>query len=177
MPAMKSLHLPVHLSQRSRSPDACRMAWLPRLVLVLGQLLSTSAQRALGWPPLLATEFVDRQSAQAFTRWGTRLSQALGLPLGTPISILRFQPAPRTRALPRFTAGDLVGILPPGTSVPRLYSRVSASRDGVLEICVRRHEHGVCSRFLCDLQPGDSIEAFLQPNPRFTRSPARRRSS
>ena len=158
-----------------------------------------AALRALGWPPLLATEFVDRQSAQTFTHWGTLLGQALGLPLalqytpprpstrtlqlssredygialGTPISILRFQPALGTRALPHFTAGDLVGILPPGSPVPRLYSLASASRDGVLEICVRLHEHGVCSRFLCNLQPGDSIEAFIQPHPRFHPQPGK----
>ncbi len=158
-----------------------------------------TALKALGWPQLLPTEFVDRQSAQAFTHWGTLLGQALGLPLtlqytpprpltrtlqlssredygsalGTPVSILRFQPAPGSRALPRFTAGDLVGILPPGSPVPRFYSLASATADGVLEICVRRHEHGVCSRFLCDLQPRDAIEAFIQPNPRFHPQPGK----
>ncbi len=156
-----------------------------------------AALRALDWPQLLATELVDRQSAQAFTLWGDRLGQALALPLtlqyappraltrtlqlsaredygvdlGTPVSILRFQPAPGTGALPRFAPGDLVGILPPGSPVPRLYSLASNAQDGVLEICVRRHEHGVCSRFLGDLQPGDRIEAFIQANPRFRPQP------
>ncbi len=43
----------------------------------------------------------------------------------------------------------------------------------MLEICVRRHEHGVCSRFLCDLALGDQIDAFIQPNPRFHPQPGK----
>ncbi len=158
-----------------------------------------AALRALSWPQLLPTEFIDRQSAQAFAQWGTLLGKALGLPLtlqyeplrpptralrlssredygsalGTPVSILRFQPASGGRALPRFVAGDLVGILPPGSPVPRFYSLASATADGVVEICVRRHERGVCSRFLCDLALGGQIDAFIQPNPRFHPQPGR----
>lgn len=70
-------------------------------------------------------------------------------------------------ALPHFEAGDLVGILPPGSSVPRFYSLASASRDGVLEICVREHPGGLCSGFLHSLTVGDTIEVFIQLNPGF----------
>jgi sulfite reductase (NADPH) flavoprotein alpha-component len=96
-----------------------------------------------------------------------------------PTSILRFtavKQTPRTSwpgrlfnwdRHPYFEAGDLVGILPPDSTVPRFYSLASASRDGVLEICVRKHSHGLCSRFLHGLQPGERIEAFIQANPSF----------
>jgi len=158
-----------------------------------------AALRALGWPPLLATEFVDRQSAQAFAHWGMLLSKAIDLPLSleyvpprpvthawhlleredygvavdAPVSILRFRAAPGQGKPPRHEPGDLLGILPPEHPVPRFYSLASHSRDGLLEICVRRHEHGVCSRFLCDLQPGARIDAFIQPNPRFRPQPGK----
>lgn len=68
---------------------------------------------------------------------------------------------------PYFEAGDLVGIVPPNSMVPRFYSLASGSRDGVLEICVRKHSQGLCSQFLYGLQPGERIEAFIQPNPSF----------
>ncbi|MCC6719985.1 MAG: PepSY domain-containing protein [Acetobacteraceae bacterium] len=95
-----------------------------------------------------------------------------------PTAILRFVPPPvdplsgvwrrwRTPRLPRFVAGDLVGILAPGAEMPRFYSLASATMDGVLEICVRKQPGGVCSGFLHALQPGDAIAAFIRPNPRF----------
>lgn len=69
--------------------------------------------------------------------------------------------------LPNFEAGDLVGVLPPDSSVPRFYSLASASKDDMLEICVRQHPGGLCSSFLHALSVGDTIEAFIQPNPNF----------
>lgn len=95
-----------------------------------------------------------------------------------PTSILRFTDAsvprhgwrallPRGNRLPRFEAGDLVGIVPPGSPVPRFYSLASSARDGVLEICVRKLDGGLCSSFLHGLTSGAQIEAFIQPNPDF----------
>jgi len=97
-----------------------------------------------------------------------------GAEVQAPTSILRFS-IPRYslwtrltgRAMTRFDAGDLVAILPPETAVPRYYSLASSSRDGVLEICVRKQAGGLCSGFLHGLQPGDSIAAFIRPNPDF----------
>ncbi len=74
---------------------------------------------------------------------------------------------PGRTGLSHFEAGDLVGILPPGSSVPRFYSLACASKDGMLEICVRQHPGGLCSSFLHALAVGDTIEAFVQPNPSF----------
>jgi len=94
--------------------------------------------------------------------------------VGAPTAILRFAwPAQsgwrrlQGRGLARFEAGDLVGILPPGSAIPRFYSLASGYRDGFLEICVRLIPNGVCSGFLHGLKPGDRIDAFIKPNPSF----------
>lgn len=102
-----------------------------------------------------------------------------GAQVQAPTSILRFGPiAPQNRiarfrrliglnGLPRFEAGDLVGVLPPGSPVPRFYSLASGSKDGFLEICVRKHPGGLCSQMLHGLQPGERIGVFIRPNPGF----------
>lgn len=98
-------------------------------------------------------------------------------------SILRFIPpredgrSPLARLfrparLPAFEAGDLVGILPPGSPVPRFYSLASSRKDGFLEICVRKQPGGLCSGFLHDLRPGDRISTFIRLNPAFRPRPA-----
>jgi sulfite reductase (NADPH) flavoprotein alpha-component len=93
---------------------------------------------------------------------------------GEPAVILRFALPERSwpdrlrgRGLGRFVAGDLLGVLAPGSAVPRYYSLASGRRDGFVEICVRRMSGGVCSVYLHALQPGDSIQAFVRPNPGF----------
>ncbi|WP_312301824.1 PepSY domain-containing protein [Diaphorobacter nitroreducens] len=149
------------------------------------------ALRAQGWPSLLPLERIHQQSAQEFARWGRALSQALGLRLqidyqprlprtvaltlaarqdfpggaGEPAAILRF--ALPARGLPRFAAGDLIGIVAPGQAVPRYYSLASGTRDGFVEICVRHMPGGVCSSHLHALQAGDSVQAFIRSNPGF----------
>ncbi len=102
-----------------------------------------------------------------------------GVQVNAPTSILRFGPtAPHGRfaqfartigfnGLPRFEAGDLVGVIPPGSPVPRFYSLASGSKDGFLEICVRKHPGGLCSEMFHALQPGERIDAFIQSNPGF----------
>ena len=98
-----------------------------------------------------------------------------------PAAILRFGwPRPNWRerlrghGLARFAAGDLLAIVPPGSGVPRLYSLASGTEDGFLEICVRRWPGGLCSTHLHGLQPGDTVQAFIQPNPGFALDGARR---
>ncbi|WP_332877109.1 PepSY domain-containing protein [Massilia sp. S19_KUP03_FR1] len=83
------------------------------------------------------------------------------------VSGLWFQRLLRRRRLPRFEAGDLAGVIAPGSPMPRFYSLASGARDGILEICVRRQPGGLCSTYLHGLQPGDLIEAFIHPNPAF----------
>lgn len=73
----------------------------------------------------------------------------------------------RWRGLPGFEPGDLAGILPPGSTMPRFYSLATARSDGVLEFCVRKQPGGLCSGALFALQPGDTIQGFVKPNPEF----------
>ena len=100
---------------------------------------------------------------------------------GQPTAILRFAwpergvvARLRGHGLARFSAGDLVGIVPPGSAVPRFYSLASGSKDGFLEICVRLMPGGLCSTHLLALQPGAPIAAFIRPNPGFTLQGKRR---
>lgn len=102
-----------------------------------------------------------------------------------PTCVLRFNRPPthplksillrlvRDHGLPAFEAGDLVGILPPGGHYPRYYSLASSSRDGVLEICVKKHVQGRCSGYLHGLQIGDSVQLFIQRNPAFRAAPGK----
>ena len=104
-----------------------------------------------------------------------------GADVQAPTAILRFAlPAiPLWRRLVRhgfgrFRAGDLLGILPDGTTIPRFYSLASGRRDGFVEIVVKKHPGGLCSSRLFELEPGDTISAFLRRNPCF--HPGRGRS-
>ncbi|MGV8897758.1 MAG: PepSY domain-containing protein [Burkholderiaceae bacterium] len=99
-----------------------------------------------------------------------------GLQVNAPTSVLRFVAVSEgkrlqrffgSNGLPHFDAGDLVGILPPGSAAPRFYSLASGSSDGILEICVRKHPDGLCSGFLHELKSGDRIDAFILANPHF----------
>lgn len=104
--------------------------------------------------------------------------EEFGAKSDTPAVILRFTPPAESKrshwqrligsgGLPPFEAGDLLGIVPPGSTMPRYYSLGSATTDGFLEISVRRHAQGLCSSYLHDLQSGDVIQAFVRPNPEF----------
>ncbi|MBE0588999.1 MAG: PepSY domain-containing protein [Hydrogenophaga sp.] len=100
---------------------------------------------------------------------------------GQATAILRFAwptegPGARLRGhgLARFAAGDLLGIVPPGSTVPRYYSLASGWKDGFVEICVRQMPGGLCSTHLLGLQRGDSITAFVRPNPGFALPRTRR---
>ena len=150
-----------------------------------------------GLEPLLPLYGIDRQSAEHFSAWGSLLGSQLGIALTlayvpprprtsrfvlderqlygvevqAPVVRLRFESEGR---MPHFEAGDLIGVLPPGNDVPRYYSLASSSRDGMIEICVRKQAGGVCSAFLHGLSPGEAVEAFIRPNPDFRPSHSRK---
>lgn len=104
-----------------------------------------------------------------------------GADMQAPAAILRFAlpktgfPARLTgRGFARFAPGDLLGILPQGSPVPRFYSLASGRRDGFVEICVSRHPGGLCSGQLLDLVPGDCVQAFIRHNPEFRPAKSRK---
>ena len=97
-----------------------------------------------------------------------------GAEVQAPTAILRFAMPKATlwqcltgQGFARFRAGDLLGVLPEGSTVPRLYSLASGAKDGFVEIVVRKHPGGLCSGQLTGLEPGQSVRAFLRRNPGF----------
>ncbi|MDE4062619.1 PepSY domain-containing protein [Phaeobacter gallaeciensis] len=106
--------------------------------------------------------------------------RAYGAEVQAPTAILRFA-LPRVTlwqrlvgaGFARFEAGDLIGVLPEGSAVPRLYSLASARCDGFIEIVVKKHPGGLCSGQLTALEPGDTVTAFLRRNPGFRPGPSR----
>ena len=118
-------------------------------------------------PPTAALTLIARQDYPGATGQATAIlrfywpAQTLGARL-------------RGHGLARFAAGDLVGIVPPGSAVPRYYSLASGWKDGFVEICVRQMPGGLCSTHLLGLQRGDSITAFVRPNPGFALPRTRR---
>ncbi|GLQ38513.1 NADPH flavoprotein [Rhizobium albus] len=97
-----------------------------------------------------------------------------GAEVQAPTTILRFAlphaslwQRLRGAGFARFHAGDLIGILPEGGAVPRLYSLASGRRDSFIEIVVKKHPGGLCSGQLTALEPGDTVAAFLRRNPGF----------
>lgn len=129
---------------------------------LLGQAMGIELE-LIHQPVLPATEMLTLLRRQDF-----------GSEVQVPMAILRFALPQATllqritgRGLQRFEAGDLLGILPEGSSVPRLYSLASSSRDGFVEIVVRKHVGGVASTQLTALEPGQKMRAFLRRNPGF----------
>lgn len=142
-----------------RQSESEFLTWCDGLARVLGTALDVRYTPLL--PRMTTLTLVSR------TDYGTDPSALT--------AVLRFVPQQSGRsgqgwwknALPRHEAGDLLGVVPPGGGAPRYYSLASAAEDGVLEICVRRHEGGVCSSYLTQLQPGDTIQAFVRTHERF----------
>jgi sulfite reductase (NADPH) flavoprotein alpha-component len=150
----------IECSSVDRQSESTFRTWSERLGIALDMQLDVRYQPSL--PRTVSLTLVERKD--------------YGLDSGSVTSVLRFvRSTPRNRrwhtplqrALPSFDAGDLLGVIPPGDTVPRFYSLASASRDGFIEICVRRHAHGACSGYLTALQPGNAIQAFIRRNPAF----------
>lgn len=149
-----------------------------------------------GWQSFLPMDLMDRQSSQAFENWGINLGKAMGVELS--LNHIAEQPKTYKLALnnttdyvfddsfstrilhfslpanmPKFEAGDLVGIMPPDSAtsasqnVARYYSLATSSTDGTLGICVAKKQGGLCSPFLHSLTVGDEIEAYVQINAHF----------
>ncbi|MEX0407889.1 PepSY domain-containing protein [Aquibium sp. LZ166] len=130
--------------------------------------------RALGEALGIPLELDHRAVAPPSTSLTMVSRRDYGQEVQAPTAILRFA-IPRIgiwqrlsgQGFARFEAGDLIGIVPAHSSVPRFYSLASGSKDGFIEIVVRRHVGGLCSSALTTLEPGQSVAAFLRRNPRF----------
>lgn len=154
--------LPMATVDRQSPQEFAR--WGRDLGAVLGQSLDLSHSPAIPRSHMLT--LISRRD------YGTEMQ--------TPAAILRFAiPKPRRfarltrRGFGRFSPGDLLGIIPEGSHVPRFYSLASGRGDGFIEICVSRHSGGLCSGQLLDLVVGDSVQGFIRQNPDF--KPAKNR--
>lgn len=158
---------------------AARKAGWPML-LPLDRIDRQSSQafarwtRALGDATGLPLDVIHQPDLPRSTTLTLTTRRDHGEAVQAPTAILRFALPRRTlldrlagRGLPDFQPGDLLGILPEGSSVPRYYSLASGTADGFAEIVVRKHNGGLCSGQLIDLPPGQSIRAFIRPNPGF----------
>ena len=148
--------LPLDTVDRQSPQDFAR--WGRALGAALGVELELSHQ-----PVLPQTETLSLVSRRDY-----------GAEVQAPTAILRFSLPKATlwqrltgAGFGRFVAGDLIGILPEGSPVPRLYSLASARRDGFVEIVVKKQPGGLCSGQLTALEPGDTVTAFLRRNPGF----------
>lgn len=130
--------------------------------------------RALGAAMGIHLELVHHAAKPATLPLTLLSRRDYGAEVQAPTTILRFA---LPKALPlqrltghgfgRFAAGDLLGILPQGSAVPRFYSLASGHRDGFVEIVVKKHQAGLCSGQLAELEPGDTVSAFVRRNPGF----------
>jgi sulfite reductase (NADPH) flavoprotein alpha-component len=154
-------------------------------LLSVGRIDRQSAGDFAAWGKLLGAELgIPLALTHVPTLPATRklvLAERIvyGIEVQAPVAVLRFTASTGSwrwfrRGLPHFEVGDLVGIIPPGSTVPRYYSLASASRDGSLEICVRKQSRGLCSEFLHALSPSDQIEVFIRSNPDFRPNRGRR---
>jgi len=155
--------LPLECIHQQSSQQFAR--WGQALAQALGEPLVL--EHVPRMPPTTALTLVTRQDSPGL--------------IDQPTAILRFAwPAQgwlerlRGHGLAHFAAGDLVGIVPPGSAVPRYYSLASSREDGFLEICVRQMPGGLCSTHLLGLQPDDHIAAFIRSNSGFALPRTRR---
>lgn len=66
----------------------------------------------------------------------------------------------------QFSSGDLIGILPPDSNIERWYSIAKLNKRRIL-LSVKRHEMGVCSNYLRNLETGDALHAIFRVNKDF----------
>jgi sulfite reductase (NADPH) flavoprotein alpha-component len=130
--------------------------------------------RALGEALAIELELDHRPVRPETTSLRLTSRRNYGQDVQAPTAILRFA-VPRLslwqrltrKGFARFEAGDLLGVVPEGSTNPRFYSLASGSGDGFVEIVVRKHVGGLCSGALMALEPGDTLAAFLHRNPAF----------
>ncbi len=158
-------------------PDYCKYA------IDVEALLS----KAHNFTSILPLFKINNQSAEAFKDWvnqwrdATQIDVKVKLPRPkvnfkslkpfdvintTAVNIdntfvIRLQPKRKVK----FTSGDLLAIYPEADGIERLYSIAKIKNDIVLS--VKKHDLGVCSKYLSTLKPNDMIKAKIKRNPNF----------
>ena len=158
-------------------PDYCRFA-----IKVDARL-----QAHPDFQPLLPLYKINNADAADFEKWVNQLSTQLNtsLTLEQPkekkdkrkqipfevieSTVLNVDDTFLLRLKPRrnikFTSGDLLVIFPKGTAIFRQYS-IAKMGDEIL-LSIKKHEFGLGSSYLYDLNTGDVINAVIDSNPHF----------
>lgn len=136
---------------------------------------------------LLPIAKINNQSQAAFAEWIKDWNVHSGLPLKVTMpgmqknktvlkdfkvidrkalnvdntTLIRFRPLKKTK----FQSGDLLNIIPPEGSTIRQYSIAKIGDDILLS--VKWHPKGLCSNYLCTIQPNTIISASIEKNPGF----------
>ena len=138
---------------------------------------------------MLTLEIIHNQSVVAFDKWTKSLGQVMNLSLRTGKFIK--EKVPRLDAFRvtqkrivrqqghhtfllhlkphkqmRFLSGDLFNVYPDSDPVKRTYS-IAKRQNGAIVLAVRRHELGVASNLLFDLEVGDEVCGHIEQNQHF----------
>ncbi|AXT62670.1 FAD-binding oxidoreductase [Aquimarina sp. AD10] len=157
-------------------PHFCKFA------LDLDTLLKTNSK----FESILEPYKINNQSFTDFKAWVSAWSKQTGIPLQIKDSIkqhttksenfnvierskinndqtflLRLQPQNDIQ----FESGDLLAFFPEEDNIERLYS--IGRIHGEIVLAIKKHEFGICSRYLSKLHPGDTIKASIKQNPDF----------
>lgn len=142
--------------------------------------------KSTGFKAELPLYKINNQDDGAFLEWVTEWSGQTGIPLQlqltektkkavrpqaftvverTPLNeddtfLIRL----RSKKRIRFESGDLAGITPED-GVPRQYSIARVENDMLLS--VKRHAHGICSPYLSQLEPGETMSIGIEANTAF----------
>lgn len=128
---------------------------------------------------------INNQSFQDFKTWGHHWAEKTGIDFEltqlhkktkkqqtfstiskTPLNIddsflVRLHPTKKLK----FTSGDLLAITPKKDNIERLYSIGKVDNDIVLSI--KKHEFGICSNLLYQLNKNEVLQASIQQNKAF----------
>lgn len=147
--------------------------------------INSKLQQLPEFTPLLPVYKINNQSFQDFKTWGHLWSKKTNIQFEltqevkkhkkqqtfTTVSktdlnnddsfLIRLQPTKKLR----FNSGDLLAITPKKDNIERLYSVGKINNDIVLSI--KKHDLGVCSNLLYQLEENEIIQASIQQNKDF----------
>lgn len=138
----------------------------------------------------LPVHTVNNQSFESLTQWANRWSAATDIPIKLSKAhisneydgILTFNVSRKTNSKdnidgtfllfleqkkgPNLRSGDLLAVIPPGETRARYYS-IGALDQSSIVLSIKKHEQGICSTYLNDLEPNATVTAHLKRNSDF----------
>ena len=147
--------------------------------------IDNSLKKNINFSPILPIHKINNQSFADFKNWGLQWSKKTGIDFDLKQEIIKsikqqnftvinktslniddsFLIRLRLNKNIKFNSGDLLSIRPKIDNVERLYSIGKIDNDILLSI--KKHELGVCSNLLFNLQEKENIRAIIQKNKEF----------